>query len=82
MTWESLLMKEKINHPDYYNAAALETIDAIEGLGCEPGFSIGSVIKYITRYQHKGSPLTDLRKAKWYIDRLIQYEEKKLEDKR
>lgn len=39
------------------------------------GFMKGNVIKYITRYQDKNG-IEDLNKAKHYIERLIQFEEK------
>ncbi len=31
-----------------------------------------TIIKYLGRYRHKGDPLTDPRKARWYLDRLIK----------
>jgi len=37
----------------------------------------GNVIKYITRFKSKGTPLQDLQKAKHYIDMLIELEDKK-----
>ena len=40
-------------------------------------FTIGNIIKYVSRHRHKANPLEDLKKAKWYLDRLI----KKYEDK-
>jgi hypothetical protein len=36
------------------------------------GFNDGNAIKYIARHKHKGKPLEDLKKARWYIERLIQ----------
>ena len=35
-------------------------------------FAAGNVIKYICRYQHKGTALEDLNKARHYIDLLIK----------
>jgi hypothetical protein len=40
-------------------------------------FAAGNAVKYITRYQDKGRPLEDLRKARWYLDQLIKEEEAK-----
>ena len=31
----------------------------------------GAVLKYLWRFEHKGNALQDLRKARWYLDRLI-----------
>jgi len=39
-------------------------------------FSTGNVIKYVSRHKHKDNPLEDLKKAKWYIERLINNYEK------
>ena len=41
----------------------------------------GNIIKYITRYKDKGGVL-DLRKAEWYLTRLIKQEEKNNDDTR
>ena len=38
------------------------------------GFMEGSVIKYVTRWQDKGG-VQDLRKARHFLDLLIEYEE-------
>ncbi len=66
-------MKEAVNHPDHYNQGTIEVIDFIEAWGLN--FSEGNVVKYITRYRYKGTPLKDLKKARAYIDRLIKAEE-------
>lgn len=39
------------------------------------GFYIGNVMKYITRYQGKNG-IEDLKKARTYLNRLIEFEEK------
>jgi hypothetical protein len=66
-------MKEAVNHPDHYNQGTIEVIDFIEAWGLT--FSEGSVVKYVTRYRYKGKPVEDLKKARFYIDRLIKAEE-------
>ena len=65
-----------VNHPKHYNTGKIEVIDAIEEW--EMGFCDGNVIKYVARHRHKGKPIEDLKKAKWYLERLIQqYEQEK-----
>jgi len=32
----------------------------------------GNIIKYVTRYPYKGTALSDLKKAKWYLEYLIK----------
>jgi len=64
----------EIYRPGHYNSGDIECIDAIEAC-CTPdqftGTLRGNVLKYIWRYDKKGSPVADLRKARWYLDRLI-----------
>jgi hypothetical protein len=69
--------REQVNHPDHYNQGKIEVIDYIEDLGMGDDFCAGNAIKYISRYKYKGKPLEDLKKAKWYIERLITNYEKK-----
>jgi hypothetical protein len=60
-----------INHPDHYTAGGIETIDFIEAK--QLNYRLGNVVKYITRADHKGKRLEDLRKARWYLDREIEF---------
>jgi len=60
---------ESINHPAHYTVGAIEVIDAIEAWHL--GFHAGNVVKYVARADHKGARLEDLKKARWYLDRLI-----------
>jgi hypothetical protein len=59
-----------VNSPKHYNTGKIEVIDAIEEW--KMGFCSGNVIKYVARHKHKGRPIEDLKKAKWYLERLIQ----------
>jgi hypothetical protein len=68
---------EAVNHPPHYNKGKIEVIDYIEDLGMGEDFCAGNAIKYLSRYKYKEKPLEDLKKARWYIDRLIQQYEKK-----
>jgi hypothetical protein len=65
---------ETVNHPAHYRQGSMEVIDAIEGLAL--GFHAGNVVKYVARYKAKGG-LEDLKKAAWYLRRLIDIEESK-----
>ena len=38
------------------------------------------VVKYVWRHPFKGNALQDLKKARWYLDRLILAEEQKPKD--
>ena len=61
--------KEKVNHPTHYNTGKIEVIDFIEDQ--KLGFKAGNVVKYVCRNKHKNG-LEDLKKARWYLDRLIE----------
>ena len=65
--------KDAIN-PDHYKAGGIEAIDYIEAKGYGRGFCAGNVLKYVSRYQDKNG-VEDLKKARWYLDRLISIEE-------
>jgi hypothetical protein len=67
-------MKETIDHPDHYGGKdnPYEAIKVIEAW--ELGFHLGNVVKYISRAGKKhNNSLEDLKKAKWYLDRYIQF---------
>jgi hypothetical protein len=68
-------MTDNVNSPKHYTNGTIECITAIQAaLGDEfRGFLRGNVIKYLWRYQEKGG-IEDLRKARWYLDRLIKEE--------
>lgn len=66
--------KEMVNHPSHYNQGKIEVIDAIEDWALN--FCEGNVVKYVARHRHKSEPLEDLKKAKWYLERLIEATEK------
>lgn len=66
--------KEKIDHPEHYNQG-IEVIDFIESWNFD--FATGNIIKYVARHRLKEDPVDDLKKARWYIDRLIETCEKK-----
>lgn len=58
---------------DHYSShAGVQPIELIEAM--KLGFHDGNAIKYLARYRNTQN-LDDLRKAIWYIERLIQLEE-------
>jgi|TARA_R100001530_G_scaffold95674_1_gene66541 hypothetical protein len=68
-------MSDEVNHPKHYTQNDIECIDYIkQQLGNEfPSYLEGCIIKYVHRYKHKQSSITDLQKAKWYLNKLIEY---------
>ena len=67
---EGLARYEAVNSPTHYNQGTIEVIDAIEDWGLD--FNAGNVVKYVARHQHKAEALEDLKKARWYLDRIIE----------
>ena len=68
-----------VNHASHYNDGAIECIDAIAASMTPTeyaGFLKGQVLKYVWRYRLKGKPVEDLKKAGYYLDRLIQITER------
>lgn len=67
--------EDEINSPAHYNTGSTETIDLIrESMGLEEflGYLKGNILKYVSRYRHKHKePVKDLKKAAWYLDKLI-----------
>jgi len=61
---------DMVNGPKHYRGDRVMCI--IEEFGL--GFKDGNVIKYVLRYPEKGG-VEDLKKARWYLDRLIAEKE-------
>lgn len=62
---------------EHYRKMKIEPIVYIEENGIP--FHEGNVIKYVTRWRDKNG-VEDLRKARFYIDRLIELEESKKQE--
>ena len=63
-----------VENPDHYNTGSIEAIEAIRAsMPSEQffGYLKGNVMKYLWRYDYKEKPIEDLRKADWYLNRLI-----------
>mgnify|MGYP000129564627 FL=1 len=74
---------DNVNSPSHYNSSGIECIDAMEAMTNEavlPSFISYcwcNCFKYLWRWPYKNG-LEDLKKARWYLDRLIEsLEEKK-----
>ena len=66
---------DPVEQPDHYNKGAIEAIEAIKASMPEHefnGYLKGNALKYLWRYDYKGKPVEDLRKCRWYIERLIK----------
>jgi len=68
-------MNEQIDHPKHYNVnwkgeQAIETFDYIDSW--QMGYAEGNIIKYVSRHKYKGKALQDLKKARWYLNKMIK----------
>jgi hypothetical protein len=74
-------MSDNVNHPSHYNAGNIEVIEFIEDQKMD--YHLGNAMKYISRAGKKDPSKTieDLKKAVWYINRRIETECAKLEER-
>lgn len=70
-------MNDLVNHPPHYTQGpececgrVIECIDVTQDMP----FLEGNIIKYLWRWKHKNG-VEDLKKARWYLDRLIRNSE-------
>lgn len=72
---------DPVNHPSHYTAGGIECIDAIAAALSShqdpmAAWLTGQCLKYLWRWPLKNG-LEDLKKARFYLDRLIKHEEEK-----
>lgn len=69
---------DNVNNPAHYGNGSIECIDYIEDFLNKDefqGYLRGNIAKYLHRWPWKGKPVEDLKKARWYLDRLIEHAE-------
>ncbi len=68
-------MQDNVNHPVHYTQGHIECIDAIKaataGMSGIVAVCTANIIKYVWRQQNKNG-VEDLKKAQWYLERLIK----------
>lgn len=65
--------RDNVNHPAHYGNGSIECIDYLEDFLTEEefiGYLRGNIGKYLHRWRYKNG-LEDLRKAEWYLKKLI-----------
>ena len=69
-----------VNHPSHYTKGNIECIDAIDsattGKSGIEAVCVANIIKYLYRYEEKNG-IEDVKKAKWYLNKLISELESK-----
>lgn len=78
------MTKDNVNSPNHYTQAGIECIDAItaavSGKGGIEAVCVANVTKYLWRYELKNG-LEDVKKAQWYLNRLVSELESKPDPK-
>ena len=77
------MMYDAVNHPAHYTQGGIECIDALSAMVSGYPDPVNAtlawqVVKYIWRHPFKGKPLEDLKKARFYLDRLIARHDEKI----
>ena len=76
ITLQSTEQSDLINKPPHYNYGSIESIDYIVDVLDEGGaldYCQGNVIKYTgTRMFTKGDPRENIKKAIWYLNKMLE----------
>lgn len=70
--------KDDVNHPDHYTSGGIETIDYMQAKSTPEEFRGHlrlTALKYLSRAGLKDDTLKDLKKAQWYVNRLVEFVE-------
>ena len=76
-------MMDKVNNPSHYTSGKIECIDAMQSCLTKEefkGFLRGNIFKYIWRSPLKNG-IEDLKKAQFYLTKLIEVENNETENK-
>lgn len=69
-------MSDMIKHPAHYVRGGIEVINVIRAFfrGHTYYYELGNITKYVLRAPHKGKFVEDLKKAREYIDQILELE--------
>jgi len=68
-------MSDPINSPQHYTAGGIETIDFMKAKASRDeylGYLRLTVLKYLSRGPYKSNDLEDYKKARWFLNKLIE----------
>jgi len=72
-------VKDMVNNPPHYTRGGIEAIDYMEAKATPEEFAGHlrlTALKYLSRTGYKDDALQDLKKAQWYVNKLVSYSEK------
>lgn len=71
--------EDMVNYPKHYTQGKFECIEVIEEITkqCDKfeAYLVGTILKYLWRWKAKNG-LDDLKKAQWYLNKLVSEVEK------
>lgn len=71
---EGFTLGDNVNNPSHYGQGKIEAIEYISDFLTKEeyqGYLRGNIAKYLHRFPYKNG-IEDLKKARWYLERLIQ----------
>ncbi len=73
-------MADLVNHPPHYTSSEATCDSCGSTIECisvtrHMGFNVGNIVKYLWRFDKKNG-IEDLKKARWYLEDLINKLEK------
>lgn len=76
--------EDKVNHPSHYTKGKAEAIEVIEDAiddapTMQTALNHAQALKYLLRLWLKDNPVEDAKKARWYLNRLIDHLEGNIE---
>ena len=77
-------MTDSVNHPSHYDTGKFECIDVMvetQGVDSVKEFCLCNAFKYLYRCRRKNG-LEDVQKAVWYLNKLIELEGVKNNDRK
>lgn len=66
---------DMVNSPKHYTEGGIETWEFVLAKLGPMGtvwYCMGNAIKYLSRAPYKGKFIEDVKKARWYLDRMIE----------
>lgn len=66
---------DNVNHPEHYTNGGIETIDYMKAKSTPEEFQGHlrlTALKYLSRCNYKNNTVEDLKKAQWYLNKLIK----------
>ena len=77
--FKDIEIEDSVNNPSHYGQGRIECIEYIKDFLSNDeytGYLRGNIAKYLHRWRYKNG-IEDLKKARWYLEALIQQQSRK-----